>query len=48
MYPTSARFRDAVRGSHRVVANARICSAIQFGPHPTGLELVMMRRSREP
>ncbi len=40
MYPTSARFRQVMAGSHRAVVRARIMSDIQFGASPTGgLEL---------
>ena len=40
MYPTSARFRQVMMGSHRRIVRARIMSGIQFGANPTGgLEL---------
>lgn len=39
MYPTSARFREVVRGSHRMVARARVLTGVQFGRNPVGLDL---------
>lgn len=40
MYPTSARFREAIKGSHRAVVRVWAMSTIQFGANPTGgLEL---------
>ena len=36
MYPTSARYREAVVGSHRAVVRVQALSSVQFGPAPTG------------
>lgn len=39
MRPASARYFDTVRGSHQMVARARLCYPGQFGVNPTGVEL---------
>jgi hypothetical protein len=36
VYATSARYQDAIRGSHKVVVRAQVLSSIQFGAAPTG------------
>jgi hypothetical protein len=35
-WPVSARFRDAIGGTHRAVARVRLLRTIQFGPDPVG------------
>ena len=43
MYPTSARFRAVVGGSHRALVRVRLLSTIQFGADPAGgLELPVL------
>jgi hypothetical protein len=42
-WPTSARFRDAIGGTHRAVARVRLLSTIQFGASPVGgIELPLL------
>jgi hypothetical protein len=42
MRPTSARFLATVRGSHRMVARARLCTPGQVGTNPTGVEIPIL------
>lgn len=43
MYPTSARFRQVVAGSHRAAVRVQLLSSTQFGPTPVGgLELPIL------
>ncbi|MGA6164313.1 DUF5047 domain-containing protein [Amycolatopsis magusensis] len=39
MRPVSARFLDAVRGSHKMVARVRVCASGQTGVNPAGVPL---------
>lgn len=42
MRPVSQRFLDTLRGSHRMVARARVCAPGQSGVNPTGVEIPIL------
>lgn len=42
MKPISAEFENAVRGSHQMVARARVCTEFQTGTNPEGVEIPIL------